>query len=165
MTDDQFDQIFRQEYPRLYRLAYSMLRNQEECRDIVSQVMTNLYERPPRETDNRQALAAYLSQAVRSRCLDYIEHLEIEQRAQKLYPLDYKLQIYNDHAQQSKLKEVWRFINEQLTQQTRQILLMRYDEDLSYQEVAQRLQVSVSAVNKHVSEGLRKLREHFKKES
>ncbi len=165
MTDEQFDSIFRREYPRLYRLAYSMLRDKEECRDIVSQMMTNLYERPPRETDDQQALAAYLSRAVRSRCLDYIEHLEIEQRAQCLYPLEYKLQIYNDLAHESKLKEVWRFINEQLTQQTRQVLLLRYDEDLSYQEVAERLQVSVSAVNKHVSEGLKRLREHFNKES
>jgi len=165
MTDEQFDTIFRREYPRLYRLAYSMLRNVEECRDIVSQVMVNLYERPPRETDDQQALAGYLSRAVRSRCLDYIEHLEIEQRAQKLYPLDYQLQIETDHARVSKLKEVWRFINEQFTPQTRQILLLRYDEELSYQEVAERLQVSVSAVNKHISEGLKKLREHFNKES
>jgi len=161
MTDEIFDQIFRREYPRLYRLAYSMLRDVEECRDIVSQVMVSLYERPPRETDDQQALAAYLSRAVRSRCMDHIEHLEIEQRAQKLYPLEYKLQIDNDHVRESKLKEVWRFINEQLTQQTRQVLLLRYDEDLSYQEVAERLQVSVSAVNKHISEGLKKLREHF----
>ena len=115
MTDEQFDSIFRREYPRLYRLAYSLLRNQEECRDIVSQVMTGLYERPPRETDNQQALAAYLSRTVRSRCIDYIEHLEIEQRAQKLYPLEYRLQIDNDQARESRLKEVWRFINEQLT--------------------------------------------------
>jgi len=165
MTDEQYDQIFRREYPRLYRLAYSMLRNVEECRDIVSQVMVGLYERPPRKTDDQQALAAYLSRAVRSRCIDFINHMEIEQRAQKLYPLEFQLQTDTDHAKESKLKEVWKFINEQLTQQTRQILLMRYDEDLSYQEVAQRLQVSVSAVNKHVSEGLRKLREHFKKES
>jgi len=165
MTDEQFDQIFRREYPRLYRLAYSMLRNEEECRDIVSQVMVNLYERPPRETDDQQALAAYLSRAVRSRCLDYIEHLEIEQRAQKLYPLDYQLQITNDRVRESRLKEVWSFINEQLTQQTRQVLLLRYDEELSYQEVADRLQVSVSAVNKHISEGLKKLREHFNKQS
>ncbi len=165
MTDEQFDQIFRREYPRLYRQAYSMLRNVEECRDIVSQVMVGLYERPPRKTDDQQALAAYLSRAVRSRCLDHIEHLKIEQRAQRLYPLDFQLQMDNDLARESRLKEIWRFINEQLTQQTRQILLLRYDEDLSYQEVAQRLQVSVSAVNKHVSEGLKKLREHFKKES
>lgn len=165
MTEQQFDIIFRREYPRLYRLAYSMLRNMEESRDIVSQVMANLYERPPRDTDDQQALAAYLSRAVRSKCIDYIEHLEIEQRAQKLYPLEFQLQTYNDRVRESKLKEVWRFINEQLTQQTRQVLLLRYDEDLSYKEVAERLEISISAVNKHVSEGLKKLREHFSKES
>jgi len=161
MTEKQFDIIFRKEYPRLYRLAYSMLRNMEESRDIVSQVMANLYERPPRDIDDQQALAAYLSRAVRSKCIDYIEHLEIEQRAQILYPVEFQLQTYNDRARESKLKEVWRFVDEQLTQQTRQVLLLRYDEDLSYKEVAERLEISISAVNKHVSEGLKKLREKF----
>jgi len=165
MTEELFDTIFRREYPRLYRQAYSMLRNMDESRDIVSQVMANLYERPPRDTDDQQALAAYLSRAVRSKCIDYIEHLEIEQRAQRLYPLEFQLQTYNDCARESRLNEVWRFINEYLTQQTRQVLLLRYDEDLSYADVAKRLGVSVSTVNKHVSEGLKKLREHFKEES
>jgi len=165
MTDEQFDQIFRSEYPRLYRLAYCMLKDAEECRDIVSQVMVALYERPPRETDDYGALAAYLSRAVRSRCIDYLGHREVEQRAQKLYPIEIGLQNRLDRARESRLREVWRFINEQLTQQTRRVLLLRYEEDLSYQEVANRLHVSVSAVNKHVSEGLKKLREHFTKES
>jgi len=161
MTNEQFDTVFRREYPRLYRLAYAMLRDGEECRDIVSQVMADLYERPPRQCDDAGKLAAYLSQAVRNRCLDYIDHLQVTERVQQLYPLEQQIQSQRDTDRESLLRDVWQYINTELTQQTRQVLMLRYDEELSYEEVADRLQVSVSAVNKHISQGLAKLRSHF----
>lgn len=165
MTEDIFDQIFRREYPRLYRQAYSMLRNAEECRDIVSQVMSRLYERPPRETDDENALAAYLSRAVRSRCIDYIEHQEVEHRARMLYPLEMNQDNTDDNSREMRINDIWLFINQHLTQQTRRVLMLRYEEEMTYAEVAEQLHISVSAVNKHIYEGLKKLREHFKKES
>jgi RNA polymerase sigma-70 factor (ECF subfamily) len=39
---------------------------------------------------------------------------------------------------------------------------MHYDEEQSYKEISQQLGISLSAVNKHIVQGLRKLRQTFK---
>jgi len=54
------------------------------------------------------------------------------------------------------------YIDHRLTPQTGRIIRMHYDEEQSYKEISQQLGISLSAVNKHIVQGLRKLRETFK---
>ena len=54
------------------------------------------------------------------------------------------------------------YIDEQLTPQTSRIIQMRYYEEQSYKEISQSLGVSLSAINKHIVQGMRKLRSTFK---
>ena len=49
-----------------------------------------------------------------------------------------------------------------LTPQKRAVIRLRYDEGLSYKDTAARLGISTAAVNKHIVQALRILREHFK---
>lgn len=45
MTDEEFDSLFRSCYPRMYRLAYSLLGDQEESRDVVNDVFADLLDK------------------------------------------------------------------------------------------------------------------------
>ena len=55
-----------------------------------------------------------------------------------------------------------RYVDEKLTPQTSRIIRMHFDEERSYKEISSDLGVSQSAVNKHIVQGLRKLRSTFK---
>ena len=44
MTSQEFDTLYRKNYPILYRLAFTMLRNDEECRDLISDVFADLLD-------------------------------------------------------------------------------------------------------------------------
>jgi RNA polymerase sigma-70 factor (ECF subfamily) len=55
-----------------------------------------------------------------------------------------------------------RYVEERLTPQTGRIIKMHYNEELSYKEISDSLGISLSAVNKHIVQGLRKLRSTFK---
>jgi RNA polymerase sigma-70 factor (ECF subfamily) len=55
------------------------------------------------------------------------------------------------------------YIDERLTPQTSRIIKMHYNEEKSYKEISNSLGISLSAVNKHIVQGLRKLRSTFKR--
>jgi RNA polymerase sigma-70 factor (ECF subfamily) len=75
--------------------------------------------------------------------------------------LENRIQTMPDVEHEEHLKEVLTYIDTELTPQTRTVLRMCYDEKRKYKEVASELGISVQAVNKHISQALRKLREHF----
>lgn len=158
MNDEELSELFRNSYPRLYRLAYSLLNEPEDSRDIVSGVFANLLDKHKLTTDINEG---YLMAMVRNRSLDLLRHRRVEDEARAELIREYRLFMVPDHAHEERIKEIRIFIETELTPQTRKVLQLCYDEKKTYQEVATELGVSVQAVNKHISGALRKLRERF----
>lgn len=159
MTEEEFDKLFRNSYARLYRLAYSLLHDQEDSRDIVSGVFADLLDKYKLSSDI--ITEAYLYSMVRSRCIDLLRHRKVEDEARQQMIFENRIQVMPDVKHEEHLKEVLTYIDTELTPQTRTVLRMCYDEKRKYKEVASELGISVQAVNKHISQALRKLREHF----
>lgn len=158
MTEEEFDKLFRNSYARLYRLAYSLLHDQEDSRDIVSGVFADLLDKYKLSSNITEA---YLYSMVRSRCIDLLRHRKVEDETRQQMILENRIQTMPDVEHEEHLKEVLTYIDTELTPQTRTVLRMCYDEKRKYKEVASELGISVQAVNKHISQALRKLREHF----
>ena len=158
MTDEEFDRLFRQSYPRLFRLAFSILGDQEDSRDVVSSVFADLLDKPQLPADINEG---YLMAMVHNRALNLIKHRRIEDdvRADMLH--DIRLSPSPDLADDERLTEILSFIDTQLTPQTQRVLALCFDEKKTYQQAASELGVSVQAINKHISQALRKLRERF----
>lgn len=158
MTEEEFDTLFRHSYPQLYRLAYSLLNDEEDSRDVVSGAFADLLDKQQLTTDINEG---YLMTVVRNRALNLLKHrrVEDEARATMLYAM--RTNPNTDLADDDRLAEVLTFIDSQLTPQTRRVLTLCFDEKMTYQEAATQLGVSVQAINKHISQALRKLREHF----
>ena len=60
------------------------------------------------------------------------------------------------------IEAVNRYVDEKLSPQTSRIIKMHYNEDQSYKDISNSLGISLSAVNKHIVQGLWKLRSTFK---
>ena len=60
------------------------------------------------------------------------------------------------------IADINRYVDERLTPQTGRIIKMHYNEEQSYKDISKELGISLSAVNKHIVQGLRKLRSTFK---
>ena len=60
------------------------------------------------------------------------------------------------------IQSVSQYIDQKLTPQTRRIIRMHFDQEQSYKEISDELGISLSAVNKHIVQGLKKLRRTFK---
>ena len=151
--EQQFEQLFYSEYDRMYRAAHILLGNEDEAKDVVQDVFVQLW------TLRKESITAFLLTCVRNRCLNIIAHRQTEQKAMQLLTPE----TVDEGSHDDELVEVIKtYIDEQLTPQTSRIIQMRYYEEQSYKEISQSLGVSLSAINKHIVQGMRKLRSTFK---
>ncbi len=154
--DEAFDELFRSAYPALYRHAYAILHDEEDSRDIVSDIFTALLEK------RKQPLPSvgYLMAMVHNRALDMLRHRRVEDEA-RVALLEEGETLMFEPFNDERLGEILRFVEAELTPQTQRVLRLCYDDKKSYRQVADELGISIQAVNKHISQALRKLRERF----
>ena len=155
--DEEFDELFRSSYPSLYRYAYSFLRDEDDSRDVVSEVFVKVLEKKPKAT----LTIGYLMAMVHNRALDKLKQQKVENEARQRLLQDYKLFLEADELKEERLKAILQFVENELTPQTQRILRMCYAEKKSYKEVAAELDISIQAVNKHITQAFKKLRERF----
>ena len=167
--EQQFKELFHSEYGRMYKAAYILLGDADEAKDVVQDIFTQLWAgtTPLREESRR----AFLLTCVRNRCLNIIaRHVplrtgddcglkELEQVASDHQPPD-----LGSSDDEELIDAINSYIDNKLTPQTGRIIKMHYREQQSYKEISSQLGISLSAVNKHIVQGLRKLRSNFKKQ-
>ena len=153
----QFKELFLTEYGRMYRAAYILLGDEDEAKDAVQDVFASLWAGT--SPLHEESLRAYLLTCVRNRCLNIIARHQTRQEAMRLLTPD---TIDSEQHDEEIIEAVNRYVSEKLSPQTSRIIRMHYDEEQSYKEISDSLGISTSAVNKHIVQGLRKLRSTFK---
>ena len=141
----------------MYKAAYILLGDEDEAKDVVQDVFAKLWAGtiPVKEESRR----TFLLTCVRNRCLNIIAHRQTQQEAIRLLtPEAIASETYDDEI----IEMVNRYVDEKLAPQTSRIIKMHFDEDQSYKDISSSLGISLSAVNKHIVQGLRKLRLTFK---
>ena len=155
MTDKQeFERIFRQYYGGMFRLASKMLGDDQESKDVVSDVFAQLLNR---HTDlHSDTLQGYLLTSVRNRCINLLVHRQKEQAA------IVDLQTEDGQTEQEQLDTLHRYIDEHMPEMTQRILRLRYQQGLKYREIADALNISEVTVFNHLSQSLKELKNYFK---
>ena len=156
MTDKrEFERIFRQYYGGMFRLARKMLGDDQESKDMVSDVFTQLLNS---HTDlHSDTLQSYLLTSVRNHCLNLLVHKQREQAA----IVDLRTGE-NDNTEQEQLDMLHRYIDDHMPEMTQRILRLRYQQGLKYREIADELKVSEVTVFHHLSQSLKELKDYFK---
>ena len=167
--EQQFKELFLSEYGRMYKAAYILLGNEDEAKDAVQDVFAKLW------TDThilrKETTRTFLLTCIRNRCLNIIarknEELKVmsEQLATALSMAQADSSFLISHSSlhdEEIIEAVNRYVDEQLTPQTSRVIKMHFDENQSYKDISNKLGISLSAVNKHIVQGLRKLRSTFK---
>ena len=72
MTKEEFENIYRQHYAKMYRLARTMLYDADESKDVVSDIFARLLRE--KYQPQQHQLEGYLMTAVRNRCCDVLSH-------------------------------------------------------------------------------------------
>lgn len=161
---NSLEQLFATHYPRLLRIATAMLHDEEEARDVVSEVFERLVSTSSARLPKAEREGALLA-AVRNRCIDRIRQMKVAERVKRRLPLDeadFPSWQQEDEYEQ-RMQAVSKAIGSELTSTQRRTLLLRYSEKKSYREIAETLNISEAAVYKHLRGALERLRKKLRK--
>ena len=155
----EFEELFRTNYSRLFYCALDFVEDAETAKDLVSDLFSDAW---PRYSElKNENIEAYLYRSIRNRSLNYLKHREVVNRYQETYLAEKEYLITDDPALHEARLKLIETTMETLTPQTRNIFEQCYFEGKKYQEMAEVLSVSVSAIHKHMNKAFATFRKAF----
>ena len=154
-SKQRFERLYKDSYPHMYRMAFSMVEDADDAKDAVSQVFTQMWKGRPNVSE--ESLSGYLLAATRNQCLHILRQRELRRQMEE--ELQREAEESSNDEREELMRELQQVIDDNLTEQDRRVLQLHYDEEMTYQETASVLGISASAVNKHITRSLAKIRE------
>ena len=159
-------QLFMQHYTKMYRVARTILYDEQESKDVVSDIFERLLRSETvliPDTEER-----YLLTSVRNQCLKRLRHQEAKRRVcgdghlwQSSGTSTLAEPATDVEAEDERLTDIIEFVVSHLTKQEQRIFRLRFTDGCSYDEIAAAEGISRVAVWKHLSHALKEIRNHF----
>lgn len=150
--------LFLKYYEPLCLSGYRYVRDKQKVEDLVQELFYELWKK--RANINIQSsLSSYLKTAVRNRALNYIKGQRIDFAEEE----ELKSFSSNESNSQEDLEttELEDFINgviDSLPEKCRIVFMMSRFDELSYKEIAEKLDISTKTVENQISKALKILR-------
>lgn len=158
-----FDFLFKEYYTQLYYYAFHLINDMEASKDITSDAFEFIWANYTKI--DKATAKSYLYIYVRNKCIDYLRHQKVHEQYVQLY-----IKLTEPHAETEYQEYDERMLRIQkaistLTAHTRHILEECYIRKKKYKEVADELNISISAVRKHIVKALSVIRSEFEKKN
>ncbi|MBR6938291.1 MAG: sigma-70 family RNA polymerase sigma factor [Prevotella sp.] len=157
-SKQEFERLFKDSYPHMYRMAFSMVENVDDAKDAVHQVFAQIWRNKPRVAND--SIRGYLLAATRNQCLHLLRSRQLKRQMEE--ELQQEITASENEEREELLQQLRQVIDNNLTEQDRRVLSLHYDDEMTYAETASVLGISASAVNKHITRSLAKIRQTLK---
>ncbi|MBN1188017.1 MAG: RNA polymerase sigma-70 factor [Bacteroidales bacterium] len=141
----EFKNVFDSYYPALCSFASNIILDFTFAEDLVQEVFLNLWEKPE-NLKNEYALKTYLYNAVKNKCLNYLEHSRVVKRHNEYTQneLNNTSEINNLIIEEETYRLIYNAINE-LPAQCKNVLMLSIN-GLKNSEIAKELNISENTV-------------------
>ena len=158
----QFESLFRSSYVSLVRYAKTLLKDQDTSEEIVQDLFFRIWQ-DRGKIKIESSLNGYLFRSVHNRCLHFIEHSRIvEKHAEEmLFRQPESSESPSDILNYKELQAKIATILEKLPERCGQIFYMNRFEGLKYNEIAEKLSVSVKTVEANMGRALKVFRKEL----
>lgn len=179
MNEKDIEKLFKAHYTQMHRLAMALLQDGDSARDIVHDVFTALIGEggdgkgisgdaeaasgdAEAASGGAEVTAGYLMTAVRNRCLNHIRNLGTRERIAHRYFLENRDYDGEQWPDEETMQAISGIIAGELTPQCRRVVELRFRTGMSYAEISAELQISETAVYKHLHRALSIIRKKLK---
>jgi RNA polymerase sigma-70 factor (ECF subfamily) len=149
--------LYRRHWQFLFLTAYQVLKDKEACKDLVQELFTDIWQKAAgiRLTGS---FKAYLANSIRYKVFRYIR--QNPAREEWFEHLAERMQTPSPESELAvkELKALLNALVDTLPEKCAQIYRMSRDQQLSYKEIAERMNVSVKTVENQINIALRRLR-------
>jgi RNA polymerase sigma-70 factor (ECF subfamily) len=159
-----FEVIYERYFIRLVNTAFKRLHSRDEAMEVVQELFLQLYQKRT-QIEYTQNLPAYLHTSLRNKIID---RFRVRMSREKHH--NYLRQIQSSEVQEQPelvmdcklLAGRIRGVIDQLPEKCREAFLLSRVEQLSHQGITERLNISLSTVEKHIGKALKIIRRQVK---
>jgi RNA polymerase sigma-70 factor (ECF subfamily) len=158
----QFELLFRSSYVSLVRYAKTLIKDHDTAEEIVQDLFFRIWQ-DKEKLHIESSLNGYLFRSVHNRCLHFIEHNKVVERHAEeiLYHQSEVQESPSDILNYKELQEKIARILERLPERCGKIFTMSRFEGLKYNEIAEKLSVSVKTVEANMGRALKEFRKEL----
>lgn len=157
--EEAFEQVFKTNFKSLHAYACTIIRDDIMAEEIVQNVFCRLWEKKS-SVEIQISLTAYLYRSVYHESLNYLKHMKVRAAYSNYAQSQFKNNSDNAEKKillgdlESKLNQAL----SELPEQCRTIFQMSRFEELKYQEIADRMGLSIKTVENQMGKALKRLR-------
>jgi RNA polymerase sigma-70 factor, ECF subfamily len=158
-----FELLFRTYFKSLCHFAFKIVKDVAVSEEIVQNLFYNIWEKR-KKLELSTSVKSYLFKSVHNNSLKYLRHQKIV--------FDYEAKIKSNQNPPFELQENIAEIGEmmliiqqtldEVPARTKEIFQLNRDEGLKYQEIAEKLDISIKTVEAHMTSVLKLLRANLK---
>jgi len=162
-TRQGYELLFNEHYSRMVSYAYNFLKEQEGSEEIVQEVFYHLWINREK-TEIKTSISSYLYRAVRNRCLNLIKHIEIRENYKQHNSIEIEKadKEFNDTLTVNELEKKIRSCIDHMPMQRKKIFLMSRYEEMTYKEIAEKMNLSKKTIENQMGKALQYLRRELK---
>jgi RNA polymerase sigma-70 factor (ECF subfamily) len=157
MERETVRQLFMQHYAKMQRVARTLLCDEQESEDVVSDIFANLLHGQTALMPGTEE--RYLLTSVRNQCLKRLRHEQVKRDARETHTAD--VLSSDADTQDERMTDIVEFVVSHLSEQEQRIFHLRFTQGCSYEEIAAAEGISRVAVWKHLSHTIRAIKKQF----
>lgn len=163
--DDEkaLEHLFQQHYNRLYRSALKLHPDSELAKECIQHVFNDLWKYR-KSLDEVESFEAYLKTALRRRVFRELERQQKKRSSEAQAFSESEISVPSweevliEQQSQRDDRQKIRLLLEQLSPRQKEIVVLKYFEELSYPEIVARTGLQTDSVYKILHEALRRLK-------
>ena len=155
-----YEVIFKRYYKELYRFAFTYVRDATIAEEMAQEVFLYIWEKRD-NIEIQTTLKTYLYSAVKNKCLNYIK-LELPKQQSMADVSEVLLSVSTpnkDEGENDQLKKHIQSAIDALPKKCRKIFILSRNAGMTYEEIAEELDLSKKTVENQMGIALKKLRE------
>ena len=159
-----FEELYKKYGHSLYNFALKLSKNPHEAEELAQSVFVSMWE-TRQSIDTSQPFGTYLFSIAKNRFYDMLRK-RVSESCYVDYILHQDLLLADDLEKQIEDNEVSEIINtllEKVPERRRNIFRMNREEDMSYKQIAEKLQISENTVDTQIRNVLNFLRKELPK--
>jgi len=163
--DGAYEYLYDQYYSKLCRVANFYVKDTFVSENLVGDLIFTMWENREKLEIN-ESLNSYLFTSIRNRCYNYLKEAHVQrevsftkiQESQLIYSMNSENDLPVGILIEKELEEKIEMSINHLPLQTKKVFQLKRREELSYEEISLKLDISVNTVKYHMKNALQILR-------
>ncbi|QHT67643.1 RNA polymerase sigma-70 factor [Rhodocytophaga rosea] len=154
-----FEKVFKSYFKALHAYAFTILKEDEIAEEMVQVVFMKIWEKKE-GLSIQTSLKAYLYRSVYNESINYLKHqkVKLKYKTHAAHQMKHETDNASNQVQHQELEDRLHKALNELPEGCRTIFQLSRFEELKYQEIADKLQISIKTVENQMGKALKILR-------